>query len=136
MSSIKNIVLKDGLATPVDHTFVPNSAQKANEPAVWLEKSAGSPLGYFRITAKVDAQTTKASKVSIVISTPHLAVSGQNCCVGQNTPQVSYTEFANLSFSLPPSSTVQTRTDILAYAKNLLANADIAKMVIDLEPAY
>ena len=136
MPAISNIVIKDGAATPVDHTFVPSTAQKGNDPAVWLEKSAGSPLGYFRITAKVDAQVNKPSKVTIVIATPHLAVFGANCCVDQNTPQVPYTEFFNGSFSLPPGSTVQTRKDILAYAKNLLALPLMSSMVVDLEPAY
>lgn len=136
MGQIQPIVIKDAAATPADHTFTPQVAQKASEPAVWYERVNGTPLGYNRITALVTTRINAPSKVSIVIAKPELATFAVGCCVDTSTPQVSYTEFANISFSLPAQSSLQNRKDILAFAKNLLANVQITKMVEDLEPAY
>lgn len=136
MSAIASIVIKDGQTTPVDHTFTPNATQRGNEPAVWYERVSGTPLGYNRITARVDVKNNGTSKVTLVIATPSLAVISAGCCVDENTPQVSYTEFANISFSIPSASTVATRKNILAFAKNILGLAVVSAMVVDLEPVY
>ena len=133
---IKNLVLKDGQATPADHTFTPQTSQKGTAPAEWLERNSGSPIGYNRVTALVSASQSGVSKVSLVIATPKLQSLGAGCCVDQNTPQVSFTEFANIVFKLPASSTIQDRKDILALAKNLLASDQVVAMVENLEPAY
>lgn len=132
---MNNIVIKDGLATPADHTFTPYTPQKdASSPAMWYERSGATPLGWRRITLSVDAQVKGISKVRIVISDPVLANLSQGCCVDQNTPAVSYTDFANIQFNMPYNSTDQNRKDILAYAKNILGLAIISDAVVNLQP--
>ena len=132
---MNNIVIKDGQATPADHTFTPYQPQQGSTPAVWYERSGASPLGWRRITLSVDTQVKGISKVRIVISDPVLANLSQGCCVDQNTPAVSYTDFANIQFNLPYSATDANRKDILAYAKNILAHATIVDAVVSLQPA-
>lgn len=136
MPTISQIVLADGQATPANKTFTPVTSQKGDSPAVWYERSASSPLGYRRLTIFVTAKTNAVSKVRIVIADPVLASFGANCCIDSNTPQVSYTDFFDCTFSLPASSTLANRKDILAYAKNVLANAFVIAAVENLEPAF
>lgn len=132
---MNNIVIKDGAAVPADHTFTPYSTQTSKDaPAVWYERSGSTPLGWRRITLSVTAVVNGISKVRIVISDPVLAQANANCCVDQNTPLVSYTDFANISFSIPFQATVDNRKDILAYAKNLLGHNIITSAVVDLQP--
>lgn len=132
---MNNIVIKDGQATPVDHTFTPYQPQQGNNTAaIWYERSGTTPLGWRRITLSVDTQVKGISKVRIVISDPVLANLSQGCCVDQNTPAVSYTDFANISFNLPYNATDANRKDILAYAKNLLGHAVVTDAVVNLQP--
>lgn len=135
MPAITALVLADGQSTPANKTFTPSTAQKGAEPAVWLEKSSGNSLGFRRITLSVVADKA-INRVKIVIADPVLANPSQGCCVDANTPAVSYTDFANISFNIPASASVANRKDILAYAKNLLGHAIVTAAVVDLEPTW
>lgn len=137
MAQIANLVLADGQTTPANHTFVPSTPQDSSgAPAMWLEKTSGNPLTYFRVTSSVRFNASGVSKVKVVIAVPTPAVIGSGCCIDSATPQVSYTTFANIEFSLPAGSTRQNRLDILAYAKNFLASAVATAAVADFEPAW
>lgn len=136
MANIANIVLADGQTTPANHTFEPYISQKADKPAMWYNKEASTPLGYRRITLYVDFKQSGVSKVRLVISDPVLATIGAACCVDQNTPQVSYTDFFDCTFSLPYGSTIQNRKDILAYAKNIMSQSVLTDAVVGLTPAF
>lgn len=137
MASIANLVLADGQTTPANHTFNPSNPQDgAGNPSLWLEKTSGNALTYLRVTMQVKFVSNGVSKVKVVIATPKPAVFGSGCCVDSNTPQVAYTCFANLEFSLPSGSSRQDRLDILAYAKNFLSNAVATSAVADFEPAW
>lgn len=133
---MNNIVIKDGLPAPADHTFAPYQPQQgADNPSVWYERATTSPLGWRRITLSVKAVPNGISKVRIVVSDPVLQSIDNKCCVDANTPVVSYTDFANISFNLPFNATEQNRKDILAYAKNLLGTTIISDAVVNLLPA-
>lgn len=133
---MNNIVIMDGLPTPADHTFTPYQPQNGkNTPAIWYERSASTPLGWRRITLSVEAVVSGISKVRIVVSDPVLTAIDNKCCIDANTPAVSYTDFANISFSVPFQSTEQNRKDILAYAKNLLGTTTIFDAVVNLLPS-
>lgn len=135
---MQQIVIKDGATTPTDHTFTPYTPQmgslKSVTPAVWYERSGTSPLGWRRITMSVEVNVSGISKVRIVISDPVLAAIDNNCCVDANTPVVSYTDFANIVFSLPFKATESNRKDILAFAKNLLGNSVVTDAIVNLLP--
>lgn len=136
MPAIQSITIADGKSTPANHTFVPYTAQRGSEPAVWYNKETDTSLGYRQITASVTTRANGTSKVMIKISDPVLAVINGACCVDANTPKVSYTEIATLEFNLPVGSTVANRKDILAYAKNFLGLAVATQLIVDLEPQF
>lgn len=136
MAQIANIVLADGQATPANKTFVPQSPQFGDTPAVWYEKSATNPLGYRQITLSVVFRNAGVTKVRLKISDPVLATFGAGCCIDGNTPQVSYTDIFDATFSLPSTSTLANRQDILAFAKNMMANAVMKDAVESLQSAW
>ena len=136
MANIANIVIGNG-ATPVANlTFTPQTPQVGDTPAEWYERSASSPLGYRKITLSVAFRSTGVSKVRLKVSDPVLATFGANCCVDQNTPQVSYTDIADLTFSVPSSATLANRKDILAFVKNILGQKVMTDAVESLEGAW
>lgn len=136
MAQIANITLADGQATPANRTFVPGNPQGSSTPAIWFDKSPGNPVAFRRLTLKVEAKVNGISKVRIAIADPILASMSAGCCVDSNVPAVSYTDFCNVEFSIPSSSTLQNRKDILAYVKNFLATSVATSAVVDLEPAF
>lgn len=137
MSLITTLVLKDGKATPVDHTFAPQTPQSSpTSPAVWYESNSGSPLGYYQVTASVKFVQNGISKVRFKISLPVLATPTAGCCVDTTTPVVSYTQIADLAFSIPTNATLDNRKDLLAFAKNLLSTTMATEAVTLLQPAW
>lgn len=136
MPSIALLQLKDGQATPVNHDFTPQSSQIGDQPAVWYNREANTPLGYRRVTLSVKAVTNGVSKVRVVIADPILVNPSSACCIDKSTPQVSYTDFFDATFSVPFQSSAANRADILAYAKNMLASDFISQAVLKLEPTY
>lgn len=136
MSAISSIILADGQTTPVNHTFVPYSPQVSQTPAVWLEKSASSPTGYWRLTQVVYRNGNGVYKVKMSLAIPVLAIVPAGCCVDSNTPAVSYKELCNIEFSHPSGSTTAIRKDCLAIAKNYLLSAVAVSAIVDLEMAW
>lgn len=135
MSKLNDITLADGQATPVNHTFVGYQTQNGQVPAVWQNSEASSPIGYRRITLSVTVPKGQgAYKVRMVISDPVMAVLPAGCCTDTSIPQVSYVDFFDATFSLPSSSTLANRKDILAYAKNFLSQSVVTSAVTNLEP--
>lgn len=126
MSAIAALALADGLATT--RTFDVNTSQEGfNNPAIWLEKTAGSYAGYIRISQLVKRTTNgSTTRVSLRIVKPVLNIDGTLKSQSQ----------ANISFILPDSGTEAERDDLLAYARELLANETVTDAVSKLNPAY
>lgn len=129
MPAISAVTLADGQATPANHSFEVGSSQQSDSlPASWYDRSGGTFSSFKSITALVKRNPrTQSTKVSMRITDPMLdATSGV----------LKHKTLATVEFVLPDSATVQNRQDILAYAKNLLADASVGSMVTDLTPMY
>lgn len=138
MAAIAQITIADGQATPVNKTFDVQMSQQGNDPAVWLEKTSGSYNGFKRLSLLTRrSESNKATKVSIKIVDPTLAVTAPASGTGiQPNPVQAYAVLGTLEFVLPDACTLQNRKDILAYAKNVLANAIVVDAVNNLAPAF
>lgn len=129
MPAITSIVIADGQATPVNHTFEVGNAQAGTVPALFRDVAEGLPRAMPTITAAVRRTDAGTTKCSLKIRVPHVnEVSGNS--------EVTHTEYVDIVFSLPELSTLGQRQDVLAYARNLLGHALIVDMVEDLSPAY
>lgn len=144
MPAMANIVINDGAATPVAHTFSP-SGRDQNMVFTWHDRSGGIAIGYPRISvqskfpanAGAGASSDAKSRVirqSIKVVLPILEVTAPTTGTGiQPAPTKSYDVSCNMEFILPERSTLQNRKDVFAFVKNLLANAMPASLVQDLE---
>lgn len=144
MPSLATVVINDGAATPVAHTFSPSNPDK-NGTNYWYDRSGGIAIGFPEVSLNLreplaggkvsSADRVYRAKARIVM--PVMEVTSPTTGTGiQPAPTKAYELVANLEFVLPERSTLQNRKDILAYAKNLLAHANSTAAVQDLEGVY
>lgn len=129
MPALSNLVLNDGQATPVAHTFRPKSNDLRT--TVYEDRSIGIPIGFPRIVINTE-DTPVIRKVTYAVSVPTLeAPAGANA--GGFTPaaKVAYTHRANVEFKLPQRGTAQERKNLKAYLTQLLITRLVADMIED-----
>lgn len=137
MSAVANVVINDGQATPVAHTFQP--ARVAPELVMYQDRSPAVAVGFNILTVgtRYASNQNNGQKVTLKIVAPTLAVTAPTTGTGiQPNPTVAYTCLCSMEFVLPSVSTLQNRKDILAFAKNLLASTVVQDAVQDLNPPY
>lgn len=143
MPQAGNIVINDGAATPVAHTFSPIG--KDEKGVMWFEQTTPtptSPLGAKRIgyrqTRVLDSQKrlTGKSKAVYTLYVPTLETVSNNSAGIVPPPTLAYEEVARVEFDLAERSTTQERKDTRVLAMNLLANAMAVSNLDTLQPTY
>lgn len=138
MTAIAALTLNDGQATPVAHSFNPVNIDAVGV-AKWADRSGGIALGYPAVTMSL-RNPTKGSRnyrLTMKVVTPVLEVTSPSTATGiQPAPTKAYDLLATMEFVLPERSTLAQRKDILAYVKNMLANAVVTSAVQDFESVY
>ncbi len=138
MTAIAALTLKDGQATPANHTFSPVNIDSAGI-ARWADRAGGIALGFPVVTFSL-RNPTKASrvyKVSGKIVLPVLEVTSPSTASGiQPAPTKAYDLTATIEMMLPERSTAAQRADLMAYAKEFLANTVMAQAVASFESVY
>lgn len=120
--SLTNLTLTDG-TTPL--TFEPFTGQVGNSPAQWLEKSAGTFIGYKSLTlALLRSQGTKgALKTTIAIKFPSIAIV-------DGVETVKHNSLFNGSYTIPDTMSLSERTAFAKYVSNAIANAIVTAAVV------
>lgn len=129
MPAIASLSINDGLASPVAHTFAPQST--TGSKASWADRSPTIPAGYRTISHEVAEPngTRTVTKVTAGYMVPVVAtIDGSDTVVRYNSAQVV--------LNVNPASTLQERKDLLAYVVNFLSNATVKTSVENLEPFY
>ncbi len=143
MPAIANIVINDGAATPVAHTFTPLG--KDDKGVYWFEQTTpapANPLGAKRIGYKQDRvldgqkRLTGESRVVMSLSVPTLEVLGNSSTGITPPPTLAYVEKARLEFVLSERSTTQERKDTRYLVYNLLMNGIAGSAIDNLQPSY
>ncbi len=131
MPAIGTVTINDGQSTPVAHNFNPVDIENAT--ARWADRSTGTPTAYIGMSAtqKDPSGSSRNFRQSFTLTLPTIATDPST---GKN--YVARTARCEISFVLPETSVLQERKDILAYAKNMLANAMVTSVVQDLEHVY
>jgi hypothetical protein len=125
MAAIAPLVLADGLTT--NRTFDVNTSQEGLNPAIWLEKTAGSYAGFQKASLLVKRTPNgTTTRISLRITCPIIGLDGN----------LSHQSQFNASFVMPDKGVEAERADILAFAKNMLADAQIIDAVEKLNPSY
>lgn len=142
MAARANIVINDGLTTPVAHTFNPNSGD-GNVPNVSIisyeDRIAGIQVGFptLSIATRKPTKTNRNYKVSVKFTVPVLETVSNSTVSGiAPAPTVAYTALCVCEFIAPERSSLPVRKDLLAYVRNGLANATITAAVQDLESPW
>jgi hypothetical protein len=137
MAIMANVTLADGQATPVNHIFGPQGTKDGI--ATYYDRSGGIAIGYPRVTFKLDEATASRpnNKLTLRVVRPVLEVTAPSTATGiQPAPTLAYNLVADVTFVLPQRSTLAERNDILAYAKNLLANGIVTSAVQNYEQVW
>lgn len=149
MPALAAITINDGQATPVAHTFNPAGPDESGASYLY-DRSGGIAIGFPELSinlrqpqrvrnAKNSAFSTndRVYRATIAVRVPTMDVTSPSTGSGiQPAPSKAYDTVVKMEFLLPERTTLQNRKDILAYAKNLLANAVVASVVQDLESIY
>jgi hypothetical protein len=127
MPAISSLTLNDGQVSPVAHTFAVGTTDGTQ--AKWLEKSAGSSLGYVALTysARYSKSPTGADIVEIGLVQPTISETDDVISLARRSS-------SSVRFNFAQTATDQEKKDHVAYMINFLTayKAYIAAV----EPAY
>jgi len=127
MSAQANIVIFDGAATPVSHTFVPLGSSVdpiLGRVAAWREILASVPL-YANATAQTTVKKLKsgAQRLEIRFQVPVMeSVSGQNAAGYTAAPKVAYVNVGSAVFYFNERATPAERRLVKQLVANSLNN--------------
>jgi hypothetical protein len=127
MSAIAPVVINDGQATPVAHTFAPVTID-ATGVAKWADRSTGISVGFPQLSysLKNPNGTSKNYRLTAKVTLPVLEQTSPSTSTGiQPAPTVAYNLIANVDIVLPERSTLADRKNLIAYVRNFLANAAV-----------
>jgi hypothetical protein len=132
MPSNAALTIKDGAATPADHTFMPTRID-ANNIASFQERTSGVPVGYPTITWQLRAPNAggQTYKLSGKLTVPKVINTTDSS--GKAVTSVDYTNLATVEMVVSQRSTLQERKDLRVMLSNLLVNAAIATSSDSLE---
>lgn len=137
MAAIAPIVINDGQATPVAHTFSPSRIE--NGVTTFVDRSGGIALGFPTISHSL-RQPSKGNrnyKLVVKVVVPVLEATSPSTSTGiQPAPTKAYDVFGTLEMVLPERSTTAQRKDVAAYIRNLMAHSVVFNSVEILEGQY
>jgi len=135
MSLQANLVLADGQSTPVNHTFSPRGADLAL--ATWRDISQGIAIGMPTVTISNRDDTAKGGsyRVEARVTVPVLETISGDAGGYTPSPKVAYKMFGKCELVSPARATLANRKDLVAFVKNLMANAVISETFQDFNPA-
>lgn len=132
MPANAQITVKDGAATPVDHTFAPTRID-ANNIATFQERTSGIPVGYPTITWQLRAPNAggQTYKLSGKLTVPKVINTTDSS--GKAVTSVDYTNLATVEMVVSQRSSFQERKDLRVMLSNMLVNAAISASADNLE---
>ena len=138
MAQIGNIVINDGQATPVAHTFNPVNIDAAGV-ARWADRVNGIAVGFplLSLSLRSPTQGSRSYKMTLKIAVPTLEVTAPQSGSGfVPAPTKAYDVLATVDIVMPERSTKLERQNVLAFLKNGLANAIVTNAVENFETVY
>lgn len=127
MASLSSLVLNDGQATPVAHTF--NRLPSTNASVLPLRDSTATLVVAQKpavvMTYRPSAQNNDGAKRVITITVPEY---------DSVNKKVVSTARVRIEMLLPDSLTTQTLKDVAAYVKNFTAHAAFQSEIISSDP--
>lgn len=149
MPAVASIILANGEASPVNHTFAP-LGQNRETGFWWFEDqsprvSSTSSMGWPRIGIRVrrsndggpgENAKARVNRVEYVVALPQLETVGTSDSGLTPPPTVAYVDRMKGEFLLPARDSLADRKDALAYAKNVLSDAIVVDLVHNLSQIW
>lgn len=135
MAQIADIVISDGAATPVSHSFKPVAT---SPKAIYREGISNLPLvgqGQAMISGGVPGAALQRVKMTLALPALETAT-GANSDGYTAAPKVAYTNTVQVEFLLPSRGTPQQRKDLRVMLSNLLKDAQVIDSVDNLNLPY
>lgn len=133
MATFARIALANGLATPVVHNFDPatNDSEGVKRISAFEDRVTGTPVSFGKLAVMTN-QGTPVRTVRISFRLPTMeAVAGAAPSGYQPAPKEAFHEMVTIEFKTHERGTADGRKDLVAYAKNILANASIVAVIVD-----
>lgn len=132
MPQMNPLVLKDGAATPADHTFVPRTIEAG---VATLVESTGVPLGERRITFSQNRSASGRIRAIVKLVLPVVQDVTVN---GVTKPTLVRTNYVDMTFNFDATSSTQERKDVVAMVASALGATQtmVRTYLIDLEGLY
>lgn len=137
MAQIAPIVINDGKATPVAHTFTPVNVRDG--VALYADRVGGIQVGFPIIQTQMRDPSGKSrlNKVMVKIDVPSLEQTSPSTTTGiQPAPMKAYSLAADLVCMLPERCTLAERADFLAYLRNFVAGSVFGNHVLNYDRTY
>lgn len=141
MPAQTNLVLNDGKATPVAHTFVPDGAlrdQSGKVIADWVDRSPASKIGFWTIKEQhAPSNANGIEKLRLVVNLPVLESLSNTASNGiVPSPTKAFDDIVVVeSWTHDRASTVQ-KTDKLAIIRSLVNSTYFADKIINGSKTY
>lgn len=128
MATRANIVVNDGAATPVAHTFNPMGKPSGSDYEIYVERASGKPefQSEIRIKTQQPSKSGQPYKVFATMIQPKIVnVNGVDTLDRQSR--------LDLTFTTSSRSITQDRKDLRVMLRNLLENAQVIAVIDNLE---
>lgn len=133
-------------SVPAAHSFNP-SQDNIKGVAYFYDRAIGIAAGYSVITAKlvepppllskaISTMGNRLYKIELRIMLPVLETVSNNSAGFVPAARPAYVSQVRLEAWIPERATLLNRKDLLAYSKNLLANAMVTNLFENLEGVY
>lgn len=126
------LIINDGAATPVAHTYLPTKID-ANNVATFQERTSGVPVGYPTLTWSVRAPLPSSPSYKLVGKLTQPKVITTVDTTGKSVTSVDYTNFITVESVVSNRSTLQERKDLRVLMANALLNAVLSGSADNLE---
>lgn len=140
MPAISNLVLNDGQATPVAHTFEP--ARTTADFAQWEDRVSGVYVGFWKLVQQLvrpkgDSKVANRNLKSMhKIETPVMETLGTSDTGLTPPPTIAHRPFVDINFTFSERASKQNRKDLRVLAANYLVSAAAIAAIDDLGSNY
>lgn len=144
MTAFAALVLADGQATPVNHTFdkkkVGDGSDSNSILAMWEDRVSGVQLGFNKISQMLRFPGTtkgasRSTKVSVKIQVPVMEVVSNSTVSGiAPAPTIAYQNLVSIEVVLPERSSLASRADTYAFLKNYVLKDEFKLAILNLDP--
>lgn len=131
MAQLANIVINDGAATPLAHTFTPAGKPSGSEYDYFVERTSGKVDFQSEVRLRTVSPSQKGQPHRVI-----LAMLLPKTVTSNGVEVLDFQNRVDITFTCAPNGVTQARKDLRTLAANLLNNSQIVAAVDNLENTF